>query len=137
MEAGNLGAWLAVHDDDNLEWAVDRLARCPYYRDDGYLDRGLEVRDRCPDGAESLAIPTWFYGHEPSNLFSTHVAKYFSNSLREDGLLAIATALAGCASSGSKDASRAEAAGVPGGARKPCSTSTRTSSELRRSSTVV
>jgi predicted Rossmann-fold nucleotide-binding protein len=37
-----------------------------------------------------LAIPTWFYGHEPSNLFGTHIAKYFSNSLREDGLLAIA-----------------------------------------------
>ncbi len=29
-------------------------------------------------------------GHEPSNLFSVHIAKYFSNSLREEGLLAIA-----------------------------------------------
>jgi predicted Rossmann-fold nucleotide-binding protein len=38
---------------------------------------------------ESLAVPTWFYGHEPSNLFSTHIAKYFANSIREDGLLAI------------------------------------------------
>ena len=35
-------------------------------------------------------MPTWFYGHEPTNLFSVHVAKYFSNSIREDGLLAIA-----------------------------------------------
>jgi predicted Rossmann-fold nucleotide-binding protein len=35
-------------------------------------------------------VPTWFYGHEPTNLFCTHVAKYFSNALREDGLLAIA-----------------------------------------------
>jgi len=33
---------------------------------------------------------TWFYGHEPTNLFCTHVAKYFSNALREDGLLAVA-----------------------------------------------
>ena len=49
------------------------------------------VRDRWLEGAESLAIPTWFYGHEPSNLFSTHIAKYFANSLREDGLLALAT----------------------------------------------
>ncbi|MFB6279529.1 MAG: hypothetical protein ABEK75_08480, partial [Salinibacter sp.] len=49
------------------------------------------VRERYPDRAESLAVPTWFYGHEPSNLFSTHVAKYFANSIREDGLLAIAT----------------------------------------------
>ena len=38
-----------------------------------------------------MAIPTWFYGHEPTNDFATHIAKYFSNSIREDGLLAIAT----------------------------------------------
>ena len=29
-------------------------------------------------------------GHEPPTPFATHLAKYFSNSLREDGLLAIA-----------------------------------------------
>jgi predicted Rossmann-fold nucleotide-binding protein len=40
----------------------------------------------------SLAVPTWFYGHEPSNLFSTAIAKYFDNSIREEGLLAIAQA---------------------------------------------
>jgi hypothetical protein len=39
----------------------------------------------------SLGIPTWFYGHEPPNVFATHIAKYFENSLREEGLLAIAT----------------------------------------------
>ena len=38
----------------------------------------------------SLAVPTWFYGHEPSNLFASHIAKYFSNSIREDTLLAVA-----------------------------------------------
>jgi predicted Rossmann-fold nucleotide-binding protein len=90
MEAGNLGAWLAVHDDDRLRWALEVLARSPHYSDDGYLDRGLEVRDGCSEGGESLAIPTWFYGHEPTNLFATHIAKYFANSLREEGLLAIA-----------------------------------------------
>src|SRR5690625_7804389 len=37
----------------------------------------------------NLAIPTWFYGHEPSNLFASSIAKYFSNSIREDVLLAI------------------------------------------------
>jgi predicted Rossmann-fold nucleotide-binding protein len=35
-------------------------------------------------------VPTWFYGHEPTNLFASHIAKYFANSLREDGMLAIA-----------------------------------------------
>ena len=36
-------------------------------------------------------MPTWFYGHEPTNQFASHAAKYFANSIREDGLLAIAT----------------------------------------------
>jgi predicted Rossmann-fold nucleotide-binding protein len=40
----------------------------------------------------SLAIPTWFYGHEPPTPFATHIAKYFYNALREDGLLAVADA---------------------------------------------
>ncbi len=40
----------------------------------------------------SLAIPTWFYGHEPPTPFATHIAKYFHNAIREDGMLAIAGA---------------------------------------------
>ena len=36
-----------------------------------------------------MGVPTWFYGHEPSNLFASHIAKYFANSIREDGLLTI------------------------------------------------
>ena len=39
----------------------------------------------------SVAVPTWHYGHEPSTPLATHVAKYFQNSIREDGLLAVAT----------------------------------------------
>jgi predicted Rossmann-fold nucleotide-binding protein len=38
--------------------------------------------------ARSVGIPTWFYGHEPPNVFCDVIAKYFSNALREDGLLA-------------------------------------------------
>ena len=33
-------------------------------------------------------MPTWFYGHEPPNVFAEGIAKYFSNAVREDGLLA-------------------------------------------------
>ena len=91
MEAANLGASLAPYERDTVDEAVDTLAAAPHYEDDTYLDRALDVREQYPDRAESLAVPTWFYGHEPSNLFSTHVAKYFANSIREDGLLAIAT----------------------------------------------
>ena len=38
----------------------------------------------------SLGIPTWLYGHEPPTPFATHIAKYFANSVREDGLVTIA-----------------------------------------------
>ena len=91
MEAANLGAALAGYDDTALADAVETLAPAPHYEDDAYVDRAVAVRERYPDRTESLAVPTWFYGHEPSNLFPTHVAKYFANSIREDGLLAIAT----------------------------------------------
>lgn len=90
MEAGNLGAWLAPHRDDALDDALRLLAGAVDYTTTEYRDAGLAVVDRYPSGAVSLAIPTWFYGHEPTNDFATHVAKYFSNSIREDGLLAIA-----------------------------------------------
>jgi len=39
---------------------------------------------------ESLALPTWYYGHEPTTPFATHIAKYFQNSIREDGMIALA-----------------------------------------------
>ncbi len=89
MEAGNLGAYLGDESGDVLQRVVDDLAAADAYTDDGYRERALQVLDRFPRGRESLAIPTWFYGHEPSNVFATAIAKYFSNSLREDGLLAL------------------------------------------------
>lgn len=84
MEAGNLGAYFGRRSADELQDALAILKSTPEH-----LPPALEVLERYPEGCESLAIPTWFYGHEPSNVFGTYVAKYFSNSLREDGLLAI------------------------------------------------
>jgi predicted Rossmann-fold nucleotide-binding protein len=119
MEAGNLGAYTANFDDDRIvDAALEILAQAPKFdggEDEGtpeymdaiqrYLAAGYEAREalrsdefardygrRRPDVPKSLAIPTWFYGHEPTNLFCDHVAKYFSNGLREDVLLAIAKA---------------------------------------------
>lgn len=89
MEAANLGAWLANAPDNLLSQALKCLAQAPHYTDRDYAACAREVLELHPAGCSSLAIPTWFYGHEPSNLFSAHIAKYFSNSLREDGLLAI------------------------------------------------
>lgn len=91
MEAANLGAYLSSYPAGAIHDAVGMLAPAPTYGDDPYFDTAYAVRTAYPDGADSLAVPTWFYGHEPSNLFARHIAKYFANSIREDGLLAIAT----------------------------------------------
>jgi len=91
MEAGNIGAYVATWAGGELETAITMLKDAPTYSDPGYVSKARQVIERYPRGAESLAVPTWFYGHEPSNLFASHIAKYFSNSIREDGLLAIAT----------------------------------------------
>ncbi len=92
MEAANLGAWLAPYGDDAIDDAIRLLAQeTDFHRADAYLRAGLAVLQAFPSGGASLAVPTWFYGHEPTNQFATDIAKYFANSIREDGLLAIAT----------------------------------------------
>ena len=94
MEAANLGAWLADEPDAALPEAIDILERSPRYHDDPatFLERAREVRARWPDGGINLGVPTWLYVDEPSNQFVTFSAKYFQNSVRENGLLAIALA---------------------------------------------
>lgn len=89
MEAANLGAYLADLSQEELDAVLDDLAKAPKYDDEGYIEAANRVIEKYPTGYSSLAVPTWFYGHEPTNMFSAHVAKYFSNSIREDGLLAI------------------------------------------------
>ena len=96
MEAANLGAWLAPHDDAALDEALAVLAGAATYEPVGeWLDAAFAVRQRWPapdDSPSSLGVPTWHYGHEPPNVFAGEIAKYFANSIREDGLLAIALA---------------------------------------------
>jgi predicted Rossmann-fold nucleotide-binding protein len=43
-----------------------------------------------PNAGVSVGIPTWLYGHEPATPFATEHAKYFENSIREEGLLTLA-----------------------------------------------
>lgn len=89
MEAANLGAYFSGRKDRELIEAIDVLSTAPHYNSAGFHTKALEVLKKFPQGKPSLAIPTWFYGHEPSNLFASHIAKYFSNSIREDTLIAI------------------------------------------------
>jgi predicted Rossmann-fold nucleotide-binding protein len=109
MEATHLGASLASYDDAALDRAVAVLKTQPVVPAlgniigaTGAVDDGLvaqahgwfkpayEVAGSLAGRDHSLAIPTWHYGHEPTTPFATHIAKYFQNSIREDGLLALA-----------------------------------------------
>ena len=101
MEATHLGAWMAHFDDAELDDAIEVLSPRPAgaepgreYADPDWLHRAMEVRERWAVDSprhDSIGIPTWTYGHEPPAAFATLIAKYFANSVREDGLLAIAT----------------------------------------------
>ncbi|MEV5535040.1 LOG family protein [Streptomyces prunicolor] len=90
MEAANLGAYAAPYEDAMLEEACELLAGSPSFSPSitDWAGRAFEVRTRWPKGNHSIGIPTWFYGHEPPNAFASHIAKYFANATREDGLLA-------------------------------------------------
>jgi len=86
MEAANLGARLG---EALLSEGLASLAQVPQFTPDitAWAQAGLAVAATAPAGRISIGIPTWFYGHEPPNVFATHIAKYFSNALREDVLL--------------------------------------------------
>ncbi|MFI1465934.1 LOG family protein [Streptomyces wuyuanensis] len=94
MEAANLGAYAAPHPDEMLDEALELLAKAPSFTPSvtDWAGAAFEVRSRWPRGGDSVGIPTWFYGHEPPNPFAGHIAKYFANATREDGLLARCTA---------------------------------------------
>ncbi|MBT1182970.1 Rossmann fold nucleotide-binding protein [Streptomyces sp. CJ_13] len=94
MEAANLGAYLAPAPDAALAEALELLAKAPSFTPSvsDWARAAFAVRERWPAGGDSVGIPTWFYGHEPPNAFAGHIAKYFANATREDGLLARSTA---------------------------------------------
>jgi len=96
MEAANLGAYCAGFDTAEfvLNKALCDLAAAPRYDHPYWLTCGYRTWKSLPAPTDpqrgrSLGIPTWFYGHEPPNVFATDIAKYFENSVREEGLLAI------------------------------------------------
>jgi predicted Rossmann-fold nucleotide-binding protein len=91
MEATHLGAWMAGHTSEELGHAIEILSESPSYKDPLWLDTAFRVRALYPTPRHiSLGVPTWLYGHEPATPFATHIAKYFENALREDGILTIA-----------------------------------------------
>ncbi|GEP46137.1 hypothetical protein BGE01nite_54280 [Brevifollis gellanilyticus] len=100
MEACNLGAYFATRAVDDLRAAIRKLQDFPEFKSGKsveWLIPAMKVRRDYPvkpgdaEKCRSVGIPTWFYGHEPPNPFASHIAKYFENSVREEGMLAIAT----------------------------------------------
>lgn len=91
MEATHLGAWFASRSEQELDEAIQMLSAAPSFRDAGWLASAFEIMAQWPQQQYvSLGVPTWLYGHEPATPFATHIAKYFDNSIREDGILTIA-----------------------------------------------
>jgi predicted Rossmann-fold nucleotide-binding protein len=114
MEAAHLGARYSTGDVAGLTDALARISAKPETRHfpfphgsdlvvDGSFDPdalrklhawmkpAIELAHESEAGAgPSIGIPTWLYGHEPSTPFATEQAKYFENSIREEGLLALA-----------------------------------------------
>jgi predicted Rossmann-fold nucleotide-binding protein len=100
MEAVNLGAYLSgvsisgIPQERALDTSLALLAQAPSFRPsvEDWVEAAFAVRERFPGGAESLGIPTWFYGHEPPNVLASVIAKYVRNAQREAILLEICTA---------------------------------------------
>ncbi|MCW2845810.1 MAG: hypothetical protein JWN22_3726 [Nocardioides sp.] len=94
MEAANLGARLSGRPLSDLDEALGMLAAVPTYHPsvEAWARAAFAVCERFPDGAESLGIPTWHYGHEPPNVFPSAIAKYFRNATREAILLQVCDA---------------------------------------------
>lgn len=98
MEAANLGAYVAGFADPvkSLAEVLDSFDEdSAVYDSPRWLEAGYKAWKGLGDPLDkdigrSIGIPTWFYGHEPPNVFATHIAKYFENSIREEGLLAVA-----------------------------------------------
>jgi predicted Rossmann-fold nucleotide-binding protein len=94
MEAVNLGARLSEHDGATLDRVLEQVARVPEFAPDvtAWAQVALDAVADLGDSGLSLGVPTWFYGHEPPNVFASAIAKYFRNAIREDVLLEVCRA---------------------------------------------
>jgi hypothetical protein len=87
-----------VLDPNSGELKSGNPQECSYNKTNGkddefaYTAAAKAVIAEFPKGHENLGVPTWFYGNEPPNVFATHVAKFFSNGIREDELVKISMA---------------------------------------------
>ena len=111
MEATHLGALFCKRSVQELDSAIDLLKTVPklpsnvadLVKSDGTIDPVIAAALHgwlapafrifqafsSGDLGESLGVPTWLYGYEPTTPFAAYSGKYFQNSLREDGLVTL------------------------------------------------
>lgn len=94
MEAANLGAYMLPFGQEALEDALEIIesnkdTTVEFEYQDAKAPQAVIEKYGAPTWAPSIGIPTYLYGHEPSNLFATWHAKMFSDAVREDGLIRI------------------------------------------------
>jgi predicted Rossmann-fold nucleotide-binding protein len=94
MEAANLGASASSGPLAHLDAALATLARVPSYQPDvgAWVRSAFDAMAQVAEPRPSLGIPTWHYGHEPTNPFASAIAKYFRNATREAILLEVCDA---------------------------------------------
>jgi predicted Rossmann-fold nucleotide-binding protein len=97
MEATHMGAWFAARSEAELTTAIKQLSQeADDFEDPRWLVSAIKLKSEYEPVDErshwSLGIPTWVYFQEPATPFATHIAKYFANSLREEGLVRVGTA---------------------------------------------
>jgi len=97
MEACNLGAYMFQRSEEDLLDAITLMIdnqdpKVEFQYQDRKGPAAVIRKHGKPTIQPSLAIPTWKYGHEPTNMFGVWVCKFFSNAIREDGLLDISNA---------------------------------------------
>ncbi len=109
MEASHLGAFYANAPDATLLDAISHLSSVPKLpgglsaivdasgtpnlalvaQVHAWLKVAVELLAGVQKPGVSLGVPTWRYGQEPFTPFASGIAKYFQNSIREDGLVSI------------------------------------------------
>lgn len=90
MEAVHLGALLSMYPIEAVDDAISILNKEINFNDlFKYYAPAIEVLKKYPhpkDKILSIAIPTWVY-YEPTCVFASYIASYFSNPIREYNLL--------------------------------------------------
>jgi hypothetical protein len=61
----------------------------PQYKDEATPAKVVARFGSAGGNLPSLGIPTFYYGHEPSNQFCGNHAKFFSNAVRDEALLEV------------------------------------------------